>query len=380
MLRLVLLNLRANRQRPPLRRLAAEVSPESFLWHILPHAARTFSFCIIVLPSRMRVATAVAYLYCRMLDTFEDLPAQREEKEARLREFIERFPEDGSAPRGVPRMPLSVADNDRERTHILLVNKAAWIDALYVGLADDARRVIRDLVRRMGEGMIWSARCFEAQGGKLVDATQLSEYCLHVLGNPILFAERLQRIDVGLGPELSAERVAACRAAGESIQLANITRDIEKDHARGIFYHPDLAEAGEGEGKARVIRRVRQELLSRGIERGRSFRSFLDGVPSGRVSLARGGCLLLLLFTLAYYQQAAARAALPSWPEGERLGKARALWIWLRCILSRRYTRRYLLDLERSFEQAWQRSRSIPAVRAGVMAPSPTEGSSPSAG
>jgi hypothetical protein len=84
----------ADRKQPPLSKLKAIKDPERFLWRILPHAARTFSLSIVFLPARMRRALAVAYLYCRMLDTYEDLLPTTDEKQRALQLFIKRFAAD----------------------------------------------------------------------------------------------------------------------------------------------------------------------------------------------------------------------------------------------------------------------------------------------
>ena len=65
--------LTVDRNRPDFAALGAERDPERFLWKVLPHAARSFAASIVVLPRDQAMASAVAYLYCRMLDTYEDL-------------------------------------------------------------------------------------------------------------------------------------------------------------------------------------------------------------------------------------------------------------------------------------------------------------------
>ena len=83
----IFVNLLANRRKPPLAKLKEIKDPEQFFWHILPHAARTFSLVIVFLPPRMRRALALAYLYCRMLDTYEDLlPTVHEKEETTVHE------------------------------------------------------------------------------------------------------------------------------------------------------------------------------------------------------------------------------------------------------------------------------------------------------
>ncbi len=78
----------------------------------------------------MRRALAVAYLYCCMLDTYEDLLTGATEKERALRRFIQRFA-DGSISKPAPELDPSLTTDPRERTHLLLVNRAALIDRIF---------------------------------------------------------------------------------------------------------------------------------------------------------------------------------------------------------------------------------------------------------
>src|SRR5262249_60962117 len=56
-------NLRADRHRPPLERLAAITEAERFVWRLLPYAGRPFSFCIAVLPPRTARPLAAPHPY-----------------------------------------------------------------------------------------------------------------------------------------------------------------------------------------------------------------------------------------------------------------------------------------------------------------------------
>src|SRR5215208_1937082 len=93
---LIARNILANRERPDIGALSRIEDPERFVWEILPHAARTFSAAIAMLPKRAAMPAAVAYLYCRMLDTYEDLVPERHEREAQLVAFGARFRTDGT--------------------------------------------------------------------------------------------------------------------------------------------------------------------------------------------------------------------------------------------------------------------------------------------
>jgi len=349
----ILINLIANRRRPPLSKLREIRDPEQFLWQILPHAARTFSLVIVLLPPRMRRALAVAYLYCRMLDTFEDLLPTVEEQQQTLQRFIERFA-DCRALKPAPTLDPDLSTDARESTHLLLVNRAALIDRNFDRLPPPQQEAIRRLVKRMGEGMIWSSRIFAEQGGVLRTPGQLSRYCWHVLGTPILFAEEVQRLDQGLSPEVSDVRLRSCAVIGEVIQLANITRDLEKDCQRGIFYHPDLPGL-EGVRREQSIREVSSQLVLRALRQAPEFRIFIEALTAPRISLARGAAMLLIITTYAYYWRAAQKIGLPAFDKRQRITRFGGAFTWAKCVLSRRATSRFLRWLDETVVVAFDR-------------------------
>lgn len=356
--RRLLENLRADRSRPPLARLDAIDDGERFAWSILPYAARTFSFCIALLPRRTARPLAVAYLYCRMLDTCEDLPRDAAAKEAALREFLGRFADGDGAPRPAPSLPAELARDERDRVYLLLLARAQRIDRFFLALPEAQRAVILRLVRRMGEGMVWAVRTFADQGA-LDGEAQLTRYCFEVLGNPILFAEEMQRLESGHAPEVGADRRALAGEVGEAIQLANVARDLEKDCAAGVFYLRSLQRAPPGE-LTTAIAAARRALLARAVVVGRSFRPWMTGIPSPRVSLARGAGLLMALFTLGFWQGTARRLGLAIFPEATRITRLRAFAMVVRSVSSRRGHDAVLAQIERSFAEAAARLASEP--------------------
>ena len=342
----IIVNLLANRRQPSLSKLKAIKDPEQFLWQILPHAARTFSLVIVFLPPRMRRTLAVAYLYCRMLDTYEDLLPTAKEKERALQCFIDRFGGSGGL-KAAPGLDPALTGDARESTHLLLVNRAALIDRNFDRLDRPQQEAIRRLVRRMGEGMIWSSRIFAEQDGILRTPGQLSRYCWNVLGTPVLFADEVQRLDQGFAPEIDDERLRLCAVVGEVIQLANITRDLEKDYERGIFYHPDLPGLN-GSRREQCIHDVRSELVLRAIHRFRQFPKFFGSIPAPQISRARGAAMLLIITTYAYYWRVAKKVGLPAFDERQRITRLGGALIWLKCVLSGRATSRFLKWLEKT--------------------------------
>ena len=322
---LILKDLVTSRERPNLAGLSRIDDPEGFVWAILPHAARTFSACIAMMPARSALPAAVAYLYCRMLDTYEDLVPDRATREASLRDFAARL----TAPDGraewrrlalAPAIESASDRDDRDRAHLLLVRRANLVDAVFTSFDEPTRGVVRDLVRDMAEGMVWSSSTFAAQGGVLKNDEQLAIYCRHVLGNPAVFGIRLLRLTHGDAPELTPAEREDAMLAGEMVQLANVTRDIEKDLRRGIAYDVALARdlgrdvvTEPDAGLRERIRGVRERQLRLALSLAPSYGRLIGGLRLPRWSVGRGSAVLMLLFTERYFRGCALRVGMRPW-------------------------------------------------------------------
>ncbi len=352
----------ADRDRPDLVALAALTDPEQFVWAILPHAARTFAACIVLLPARAVLPAAVAYLYCRMLDTYEDLVLDRGEREASLSAFAARFDRVAGAAL-MPAPPIQVAgDRDqRDRAHLLLVDRASLVDRVFLSFDEKTRVVITDLVRDMAGGMRWSSATFAAQGGVLDGDDQLVTYCRHVLGNPVVFGVRLVLLGRGLDPTLSPDEREHAMRVGEMVQLANVTRDVEKDLRRGIAYDPSLRfalglPAGSPDSSAAAVRAVRERMLRMALARAPSYARIIEAMRLPPVSLARASAVVMLLFTERYFRGSARRVAIPVWPGPDSV--ATILWRGLLAAASRRRAEREVARVERAFLLAAANARS----------------------
>ncbi len=347
---LLLRDLLVKRESPDLEALRAEDRPEAFVWKILPHAARTFSACIALLPSPLAKAAAVGYLYCRSLDSYEDLLPSHTQRERCLRQFVDRFrcPKD-ELPQPPPSIDDRLARDARDRTHVILVNRCALVDRVYHDLAADMQEIILDLVQAMAEGMVWSSRTFEDQGGALEDDRQLSRYCDNVLGQPTIFAARLLMLHYHGRRDLDDAHQAHALKTGEFVQLANITRDIEKDLERGIAYHPHLRELLgrnlDGDALvAEIVRRVREDLMLRALWLSPSYRHFIERLRFPAISLGRASAVLMLLFTDRYYRTCSERVGREPWP-GLRSGLFIVLSS-LPAVLSQSWSRRKMQRTE----------------------------------
>lgn len=327
---------RADRERPNLEKLGRIDDPHEFVWAVLPHAARTFAACIALVPERSALPCAVAYLYCRMLDTYEDLIASPAEREASLRAFAARLTTSGPNLGPAPAIASAADRDDRDRAHLLLLQRADLVDRVFASLDTPTREIIRDLVRDMADGMCWSSATFAKQNGVLTSDAQLAAYCRHVLGNPTVFGVRILRLHNGHSAKLSGAEREDAMLVGELVQLANVTRDIEKDLRRGVAYDPSLkgdlgrdpngADTRDGALRERC-RVARERLLRMALSRGASYSRAIDSIRLPERSVARASAVLMLLFTERYYRECARRVGHAGWdgPDSMLALLARAL-------------------------------------------------------
>lgn len=302
--------LATDRDRPDLAGLAAIDDPEDFVWAMLPHAARSFAASIVALPAAQARTSAVAYLYARSLDTYEDLIAEPTAQRSALMEYAARFSVDPPAPASAIRAP-QVAD-DRDRAHLLLVARNELVDEVFADLSQTDRQSIVELIAAMADGMAWASATFAEQGGVLVSADQRARYCRYVIGQPALFVLRL------ITPQrLTEEGRGDALVVSELIQMANITRDIERDLARGVAYHGDLEPwlfAPNSPGRDAVVAEVRRLLLVEALDKVPAYRRLLEASLLPAISRARGSAILMLLFTERYYRTAVVRVGGTGWP------------------------------------------------------------------
>jgi len=330
-------DLFADRNQPQLEKLRRTTSPESFLWAILPHAARTFSACIAMLPSRIARGAAVGYLYCRILDTYEDLAPTEAEGRRLLRSFARRFgrvPLPDSPARCEPLSPApplhgAAPIDARDQSHLLLVECCDRVDAIFLQLPAFIQRAIVQLVRDMAAGMIWARRVFEMQDGRIQSEAQLEQYCHAVLGNPVAFAQSLM-----IGRDLTSVERANAMQVGEFIQLANVTRDIEKDLLRGIAYSPTLRD----DSGATEVLAARRKYLRMALQRASAYLRMLVQLDFRFWSLSRASAMLMLEFTDRFYRGTASRIGHEAWPGPE--SSTRLLFRVIPAFLSQNYSMR----------------------------------------
>jgi phytoene/squalene synthetase len=297
-----------DRDHPDLTHLGSIEDPDRFVWAMLPHAARSFAPSILLLPENESRLAAIGYLYARMLDTYEDLSASPDDARQAISRFAGRF---GTAiPGPAPAIDDATATDARDRFHLLLVERHSLIDEVFTGLGEVGRQRVVRMVQDMAKGMIEFASIFEDQGGVLESEDQVMAYCHRVIGVPATFT-----LDVILD-DTAALHLAEALHVSELIQLANITRDVEKDLSRGVAYHrllrAHLGSDGLGDAAGDVAT-AKRELMMMATRRADSFRRLLDAVDLPRLSPSRSAAVLMMLFTDRHYRRCAVESGLPTW-------------------------------------------------------------------
>ncbi len=342
--------LLVNRRKPDLQALAGEADPERFVWRVLPHAARSFAASIVVLPTADARAAAVAYLYCRMLDTYEDLIGDPAESIDELQRFASRF---DSSPLPPPSpIPEGRARDERDRIYLLLIARCGHVDAVFRTLSPEVQEQIRELIETMAAGMVWSRELFARQGGVLLNQEQLALYCRHVIGHPAVFTLRLVS-----RRELTEPDREDAFLVSEMIQLANVSRDIERDLARGVAYHPALepylgSTPDQPEPQV-AVRQAREDYLAMALSRAPAYRRLFARLDLGEGAAVRTAAVLMLRFTDLHYRSCAVRTGNPSWP-GPR-GRFQVVVGALPALVSARWAGHTLRRVESDFATAASR-------------------------
>jgi phytoene/squalene synthetase len=316
--------------------LSSIEDPDRFVWAILPHAARSFATSILMLPGDRAPTAAVAYLYCRMLDTYEDL-SPPQEAGAALQAFAARM-QTMAAPPPSP----ATAHDDRDRTHLLLIDRCELVDRVFATLPPDHQTRIVELVGAMATGMVATSRQFTEQGGVLVDSDQLARYCHNAIGEPIVFTLQLVG-DSALTPELTRDALTS----SELIQLANITRDIERDLERGIAYHPSLLPHLHRTDTEGPVLQARRRFMALALPQVTAYVRLASQLAQQRVSLARASAVTMLLHTDRHYRWCARRVGMAPWRGPDT--NASIVATALPAIFSRRWADRILRRVERDF-------------------------------
>jgi phytoene/squalene synthetase len=292
-----------------------------------------------------------------MLDTYEDMVPDMEQRIGALKWFAERF-STGSVTSPAPAVKVSAA-NQRQEVDRLLVERRELVDRLYATLPESDQARISRMVTAMATSMQGWTEAFARQDGVLETEQQLSQYCDDVIGEPARFV-----ISLLMREPLSDSQRRSTSTISEMVQLANVTRDIEKDLERSIAYHPSLrpflGAAPDQPDAMEQVRQVREELLVRALKCVPAYRRLLEELSLPAFSAARGSAVLMLLFTDRHYRACAVATGHKPWRG--RNSTAMLLLTSLLSVVSKPWANRILRRVESRFLGAAETiQRAIPS-------------------
>lgn len=208
----------------PLNELATTLGDVEFCYAALHKVSRSFAVVIQQLPEELRDAVCIFYLVLRGLDSVEDdMSVDSGRKVNLLRDFYNVIDQDGWNLRGV-------GDSEDYRTLLAHFQK---VISVFRGLKPQYQAPIRDITRRMGEGMAQYA----TKEGSIRTVESYNLYCHYVAG---LVGHGLSDLFVASGLEDAAlakeDRLA--NNMGLFLQKTNIIRDYLEDLVEGRTWWP----------------------------------------------------------------------------------------------------------------------------------------------
>lgn len=224
---------------------------DDFTKIILPQVSRTFDLAIRFLPSKLSRPVGIAYLLCRIADTYEDsasLPPQTRSslllKYARLLDgspaYDPRLLDELQEAFGSDNSPIRISPQDNPANLILVRNLENVLIAAD-SLPGEFKSHIYPRVQEMATGMAHYTQLINGdaeQIGFLEDEDDWDRYCYYVAGT---VGHMLTDIfcDYAGFAETTRKRLHRLgRSFGLGLQKVNILKDAVIDTGRGICFLP----------------------------------------------------------------------------------------------------------------------------------------------
>jgi farnesyl-diphosphate farnesyltransferase len=197
-------------------------------FRLLTLTSRSFAAVIQELHPELLIPVALFYLILRGLDTIEDdMTIPLAKKEPLLRSFDQiiddptwNFTENGP--------------NEKDRE---LLVKFDVVGREFSTVKDAYKDIIRDITKRMGNGMADYAKNAEHLEKGVNTIKDYELYCHYVAG---LVGEGLTRlfVEAGLANPVLLKRPELMESMGQFLQQTNIIRDIREDHDDKRYFWP----------------------------------------------------------------------------------------------------------------------------------------------
>lgn len=279
---------------------------------LLRRTSRSFYLTIRLLPRCLRSDITLAYLLARATDTIADTSTAPVEQRLDLLSVARRSLRQETVEGYNPKTWICF---QRDPSEAALLERLPDLWTAMQACDASVRTLIADLMDRILEGQIFDLTRFP-EGASPLTADELDRYTYLVAGSVGEFWHELCRLKLGdYDTVLSEVMKSRARHYGQALQLVNIIRDRNMDHALGRIYLPS-------DDVPRAVRQAR-EWLGEGTE-------YCAAVCSGRLRYATLLPALLGLRTLNLCEAQPSGMLTPvKVPRAEvRLWMCRALPVW----------------------------------------------------
>lgn len=210
---------------------------------ILPKVSRSFALAISVLKPALRESVCVAYLLCRLVDTFEDAANLSVERKAMLIRELERLVDD---PNALPHDWHLAAAREIEpgsAAHDLeLLRRCPDVIAAYGSVGVSDRQAIARCFHEMAVGMVEMQQVLEGHRRRirvLPSMASLQRYCHYVAGTVgTLLTELFYAHSEAMTKAGYFALVDLSEAFAQTLQRINILKDVAGDVDHGWCFIP----------------------------------------------------------------------------------------------------------------------------------------------
>lgn len=207
---------------------------------LIPYVAASFTPAIFLLEKNKLILGSLAYVYWRVLDTFDDLliGEERERGLCILYDRLQRLHEHGVASNDyeIDNYSFSIA-GPRDRIYIIIVKHIEILDSIFLSIDRADRDMLLRFVKNQTEDFVFARR------SHFKTDYQYHDRCLSVIMTG-LYLSTFEINKSLYGREIDKNTKDMLEDTCEAFSTGNIIKDLETDFRQGISYHPDLCPRG----------------------------------------------------------------------------------------------------------------------------------------
>ena len=217
----------------------------SLLTNLLRGVSRSFYLTLRVLPANVREPVGLAYLLARAADTIADTRLLAPQDLLNLLLTFRAELKGPATARSLEQISSSLNTERSNSSEEVLLRSLPELFSILDALAEEDRKLVRDVVTKLTQGMEMDLRTFPPEDSNKIVALkeweELDLYTYYVAGCvgefwtaiTIAHTPALKKWDLGQMSKLGIR-------FGKALQLTNVLRDVPKDLRIGRSYLPEL--------------------------------------------------------------------------------------------------------------------------------------------